>query len=148
MSSLTGPEDGVLVTGAPTSNDAPWASVKGFGTSEFVVVCTLLSTILTSVYGQDWGLAEHVQSVAAAGVVLLPIGLAIARSLKHRGAMAANATVAVAQIRNLDPAVMSALQADLQLYMRQQAAREERTRKRRAATVQQALQDGRTAERG
>ena len=76
------------------NTDAPLASVPALGLSEIVTVLTLIGSALTALYGRDWGIAANAQHYAGIAVVLLPIGLSIARAIKHYAATTANAKVA------------------------------------------------------
>jgi phosphotransferase system glucose/maltose/N-acetylglucosamine-specific IIC component len=78
------------------NTDAPLATVPLLGLSEVVLLVTLIGSALTALFGHDWGITANSQTIAAKAVVLLPIGLAIARAIKHHGASTANAAVAAA----------------------------------------------------
>ena len=80
------------------NTDAPLASVPALGLSEIVTVLTLIGAALTALYGRDWGVAANAQHYAGIAVVLLPIGLSIARAIKHHAATTSNARVAEAQV--------------------------------------------------
>ena len=66
------------------------------GLSEIVTLITLVGSALTALYGRDWGIAANAQHYAGIAVVLLPIGLSIARAIKHHAVTAAASAVAVA----------------------------------------------------
>ena len=90
-----------------SNTDAPLASVPALGLSEIVTVLTLIGSALTALYGKDWGIAANAQHYAGIAVVLLPIGLGLARAIKHHAATTANANVAVSQVwvtKTPDPA--------------------------------------------
>jgi hypothetical protein len=92
------------------NTDAPVADVAGPKLlSEIVTIITLVGSALVVVFGQDWGIRAHAQDVASAAVVILPAALGLARALKHRGAMAANAQTATAQLYTTGPGVTTAV---------------------------------------
>jgi len=55
------------------------------GLSEIVTLLTLVGSMLTALFGGDWGLAQNAQQYAGVAVVLLPIGLSLSRAIKHHG---------------------------------------------------------------
>ena len=84
------------VDGKP-SQDIPLASVR-VGLSEIVLLITMLGSLLTAVFGQDWGVGVHAQQIAEKGVILLPVALGLFRAIKHHGVANANAVVVAQQI--------------------------------------------------
>jgi len=84
------------VTTPSPSQDIPLAEVK-IGLSEITVILSLICSAVTAIWGDEWDLSAKVPQVAAYAVVLLPIGLAIARAIKHHGVARANAIVIAAQ---------------------------------------------------
>ena len=73
------------------------------GLSETVTVITLIGSALTALYGRDWGIAANAQHYAGIAVVLLPIGMSLARAIKHHAVTTANGHVAVAQAYAVAP---------------------------------------------
>lgn len=89
------------------STDTPLATVP-FGKSEILTVLMTIASFCNATFGKDYGISQNAQAISALGVVLLPIGLGLFRSIKHHGAMHANAIVIAKQIEQgvaaVDPA--------------------------------------------
>lgn len=98
---MTQPE--VLLPDAPVvdnSNPGPDTPLFGvnIGPTEITIFLTLLASVLTLVFHNDWGLSKHIQDIAAQAVYILPIALGLFRSFKHFVATNNNAKVVVAQV--------------------------------------------------
>lgn len=86
-----------MTTPATGTEDIPLAKVqKGF--SELVAVLAALSTLLITVFGHDFGVAQSITQITAVGPIVLPIGIGLSRAIKHKGVAHANAIVLAAQI--------------------------------------------------
>lgn len=66
------------------------------GLSEVVTLLTLIGSVLTALFGRDWGVTANAQQYAGVAVVLLPIGLSISRAIKHHGSAVAAVTALTA----------------------------------------------------
>jgi hypothetical protein len=64
------------------------------GPTEIITIGTMISALLVLVFHKDWGLAAHIQTLAAQALIVLPVVLGILRSFKHHLAV----KVAVAKI--------------------------------------------------
>lgn len=80
------------------NNDWVPASVKS-GFSEALAALAFLSSLLTSYFGQDWGISKNAQAIAGLGVIIIPALTGLIRAIKHRSAQQANAAVAAAKIQ-------------------------------------------------
>lgn len=62
------------------------------GPTEIVTLGTMVSAVLVLIFHKDWGLAAHIQTLAAQALIILPIVLGLLRSFKHH--LATKVTVA------------------------------------------------------
>ena len=90
------PLDDPLVNPNP-GPDAPLFGVN-IGPTEITIFLTMLASGLTLVFHKDWGLSNHVETIAAQAVYILPIVLGVLRTFKHFIATNNNAKVVVAQV--------------------------------------------------
>lgn len=91
------------------SEDIPLAEVK-VGLSEVLQVLALIASLATALFGHDFGITKNAQAIAQLAVFLIPMGMAVARSIKHKGVAHANALVTVAQIEAAARALVAAQQ--------------------------------------
>lgn len=91
------------------SEDVPLAEVK-VGLSEVLQMLALVASLATALFGHDFGITKNAQAIAQLAVVLIPMGMALARSIKHKGVAHANALVTVAQIEAAARALIAAQQ--------------------------------------
>ena len=81
------------------NTDAPVATVPPIGLSEVTHLLVILGAILASTgLHRDFGLTARAADLAPLVVAVVTASLGVARALKHRGAMTANATVYAAQL--------------------------------------------------
>ena len=84
---------------APVTVLPPVAAVPLVGLSEVTHLLVILGAVLASTgLHKDFGLTAHAADYAPLVAALVTTSLGIARALKHRGAMMANATVYAAQL--------------------------------------------------
>ena len=84
------------------NSDSPSVPI---GLSEIVTLLTLVGSVLAAIFGRDWGITSNAQEYAGQAVVLLPIGLALARAIKHHGASASFLAASVPVVLDSLPAV-------------------------------------------
>jgi len=82
------------------NTDAPIATVP-LGPSEIVAYVMALASVVNGVFGHDYGLSANAQALSLLVSGLVVLGSTIARALKHREAIRANAAVYTAQLEHV-----------------------------------------------
>lgn len=93
------------------TEDIPLAEVKTVGPSEVLAFLGWLASVVTALFGHDFGITKNAQVLAQGAVFLIPMAQSFARSHKHRGIAQANAQVIIAQIKAASDALVAAQKA-------------------------------------
>lgn len=80
------------------NSDAPWAKV-GIGPSEIANGIVILSGLLDSYFGNDWGLSKNSQAFGLLVAGLATLAMTIGRAIKHHAAAHANAATYATQVQ-------------------------------------------------